>query len=434
MTHKFHGKDRDQFLDRNGNYEVSAEDLKEGLNNIEILKENSDISDIFLSPKLNTKPLTKDIKYERNPFLFKDSSGKYWLAYVRCTTLDSRTDGDVDSALYEVYYKTSIDGIIWTAPVKFSGVFDSSFSPREICVVEDNTGDVHLFIGNGVSGSPSDKRWLYHSKTTDSGSSWSTPVAITITGWSSDPAQIGHMHVQYANSNFYLTFQQRSNMSVYFAKSANPELFGSYTTIHAATYGLPKIFVEGTDVYIVSVKWSGPTCNLAISNNDGVNWANADLPYGGYDPAITRLLNGNLGVVIAPGFGADGQKLQLFESTDNGASWGSLQDLTPNGLRETDEYWDYWPNFFRENNTDYIVYTSEDDLFGRAKQPGNIYLLKLNAYTTKDTLIKNTSSITGTTVKDALDNLIEKNGINGTFTTTDGKTVTVVDGQITNIV
>ena len=52
---------------------------------------------------------------------------------------------------------------------------------------------------------------------------------------------------------------------------------------------------------------------------------------------------------------------------------------------------------------------------------------------TEGEAIKNDSSVTGDTVKDALDNLIEKNGINGTFTTTDGKTITVVDGQITNI-
>lgn len=48
--------------------------------------------------------------------------------------------------------------------------------------------------------------------------------------------------------------------------------------------------------------------------------------------------------------------------------------------------------------------------------------------------IANDSLITGDTVKDALNNLVEKNGINGTFTTVDGKTITVVDGQISSIV
>lgn len=55
-------------------------------------------------------------------------------------------------------------------------------------------------------------------------------------------------------------------------------------------------------------------------------------------------------------------------------------------------------------------------------------------YTNPASQFNNDSSVTGTTVKDALNNLTEKNGINGNFTTTDGKTITVVDGQITNIV
>jgi len=48
--------------------------------------------------------------------------------------------------------------------------------------------------------------------------------------------------------------------------------------------------------------------------------------------------------------------------------------------------------------------------------------------------IDNDSSVTGDTVKDALNNLTEKNSISGNFTTVDGKTITVVDGQITAIV
>jgi len=49
-------------------------------------------------------------------------------------------------------------------------------------------------------------------------------------------------------------------------------------------------------------------------------------------------------------------------------------------------------------------------------------------------VIDNDSSVTGATVKDALNNLLEKNSISGSFTTVDGKTINVVDGQITSIV
>lgn len=48
--------------------------------------------------------------------------------------------------------------------------------------------------------------------------------------------------------------------------------------------------------------------------------------------------------------------------------------------------------------------------------------------------VDNDSSVEGDTVKDALENLTEKNGVSDSFTTNDGKTVTVVDGQITSIV
>lgn len=48
-------------------------------------------------------------------------------------------------------------------------------------------------------------------------------------------------------------------------------------------------------------------------------------------------------------------------------------------------------------------------------------------------LFKNDSSVSGASVKDALDNCVAKNSVSGTFTTVDGKTITVVNGQITNI-
>jgi hypothetical protein len=48
--------------------------------------------------------------------------------------------------------------------------------------------------------------------------------------------------------------------------------------------------------------------------------------------------------------------------------------------------------------------------------------------------IQNDSSVSGTTVKDALNNCVVKNGINGSFTTVDGKTITIANGQVTSIV
>jgi len=64
----------------------------------------------------------------------------------------------------------------------------------------------------------------------------------------------------------------------------------------------------------------------------------------------------------------------------------------------------------------------------------NVVAEPIKTYGNRATDIRNDSSVTGVTVKDALDNLVEKNGISGTFTTVDGKTITVSNGQITSIV
>ena len=64
----------------------------------------------------------------------------------------------------------------------------------------------------------------------------------------------------------------------------------------------------------------------------------------------------------------------------------------------------------------------------------NVVAEPLKTYGNKATDVRNDSSVTGATVKDALNNLTEKNSISGSFTTVDGKTITVVDGQITNII
>lgn len=76
------------------------------------------------------------------------------------------------------------------------------------------------------------------------------------------------------------------------------------------------------------------------------------------------------------------------------------------------------------------------DVTSAPENPANVVSLNGGIFIliSRASSLANDSSVTGDTVKDALDNCLEKNAISGTFTTTDGKTVTVVDGQITNIV
>ena len=67
----------------------------------------------------------------------------------------------------------------------------------------------------------------------------------------------------------------------------------------------------------------------------------------------------------------------------------------------------------------------------------NVVAEPLETYGNRAIDIRNDSSVSGATVKDALNDLdsgkLQKNSISGSFTTVDGKTITIVDGQVTSI-
>jgi len=95
----------------------------------------------------------------------------------------------------------------------------------------------------------------------------------------------------------------------------------------------------------------------------------------------------------------------------NSQMWGTL---TSNGVSS---YLNYDTTSAPENPSSVISLNS-----------GNISI------TTHASALQNDSSVSGNTVKDALDNCLVKNGISGSFVTVDGKTITIVDGQVTSIV
>jgi len=328
-------------------------------------------------PLLNTAKITKHAKYERNSSVFTDSLGVTWLWYVRSKSYESRTQGDVDSIYYDVYYQKSLDGgATWQAPTLFPEALPVTFSPRQISFMQDGAGLHHLFIASGVSGSPSEDRLLHHF--TWSGSAWTNVGPVTISGWASDPAQVGHVNVIFANSKFHMAFTARSVNSVYYTSSLDGDSWTAYKTIHATTYLLPKIVYDSGNLYVVSTK--GSAISLAVSNDEFVSHTKADVitHAGSYDPSIV-MFDGHMRIISAPNIGADGQQLRMYTHNSGDiltpSNWSSAEVLTV-GHTDGYEYWDYWPAPVVSGKYLFIYYTSEKDPMGRAWQPGNIYAYK----------------------------------------------------------
>jgi len=350
--------------------------------------------------------ITSHVKYERNPCVFKDSSGLYWLWYVRNNTLDSRNDGDVDATYYSVYYKTSADGISWSDPVAFSEELPATFSPREMSFMQDGDGVYHLFIFNGVSGSPNDDRLLHHF-TSLNGATWLDVGPVSITNWASDPAQVGHGQVIFANDTFYMAFQARSNASVYFTKSEDGITWSAYETLHAADYQIPRIaYVPGEPDKIMIVSTKGTDISLSISDDDGANWASADkITYASsWDPSLVVMPSGDLMIIWAPGVGGDGQQIMISISDDAGATWGDPEAMTV-GLYDSNEWWDYWPFPFVDGDDLLIFFSSEQDSQITQMDGGNIWMYKYNDFITSTNDIRNSSNSPGKSLDNVLNNL-----------------------------
>lgn len=91
-----------------------------------------------------------------------------------------------------------------------------------------------------------------------------------------------------------------------------------------------------------------------------------------------------------------------------------------------------WGSLTSDGASAYLNY----DVVSAPENPANVIVLNSGNVDLMShaSALSNDSSVSGNSVKDALNNCVTKNAINGSFTTVDGKTITVVDGQITSIV
>lgn len=329
---------------------------------------------------LPEKPITDNIKYERNSSAFIDTRSNIWLFFARADTFRSREDGDVDNESYMIYFKKSRDGKSWDFPTPINKTRPANFNQRDISAMQDSSGKIWVFASSGDSGS---SRPLIKYSTQNDGISWTDAASITIPGLATDAgplggSRLGHSHVIFANGKFHAVVQSAGGSAIYYSNSTDTVTWTAAVAVYASGHYVPKIWVDsdGT-IFVVTVKTTGEVW-LSKSANNGASWSGSKIlgtgaSYGDWDPYIARTSTGLLIVAWAPNVGSNGQKISLSTSGDNGVTWSQAIDMTL-GVSGSEEWWDYWPQILPSSFGTMLFFTSERARFSPVLNGGNIWV------------------------------------------------------------
>ena len=333
---------------------------------------------------LSMRAITSNTKYERNSSAFQDNNSKIWMFYARADTITQRSGSDIDNESYMIYYRTSSNkAVSWSDPTLLNKTRPTGFNQRDLSALQDGSGKIWVFASSGDSGT---YRPLIKYGTTDQGTTWSDAASITIPGEPTDSnnplngTRLGHSHVVYSGGKFHLVFQSSGGSTVKYSSSSDTVTWSSAVTIHASSHYVPKILVEGSNLFVVTAKGPDGEIWLAKSSNSGSSWTSAKIggsetSWNDWDPFIARLPNNDLGVVWAPNIGSDGQQLKCMVSSDEGDTWSSPINLTE-GKEGAEEWWDYWPQILTVQSTPrlMIFFTSERNASTPEFNGGNIWI------------------------------------------------------------
>ena len=206
-------------------------------------------------------------------------NGTIWLFYQQYTGEGWNCDGKI------LYRTSSDDGVTWSSATIFyntSGHWDA----EPFTYKEGDTVYVFWTILNGPNGNESD---LYMRKTTDNGSTWSSPVKI----WGD-----GGVNEKINTVINIIKITDTYIISMYYEYAASPEEYRGYC-IRATD-------IEGT--------WTKGD-DVSIPGTRGV-----------MEPSIVELSNGSIYMDIR----CEGGHRYKAISSDNGATWDSTSETTIN--------------------------------------------------------------------------------------------------------
>jgi hypothetical protein len=257
-----------------------------------------------------------------DPVNISDNSGKSYEPVIAVDTGNNLNVvwNDFTSINHEIYFSRSADGgSSWSKNDNISSNAGTSRSPA---IAVDNAGNINVVWKDFTTGDPE----VYFSRSKDEGTSWSTPLNISKTGYADNPA-IGTDNSDY----IYVVWEEfvLPHYEIYFSRStdggstwSNPVSISNSTN----SSGDPDIAVDSTGkLYVVWEKYISYNHEIYFikSNDKGVNWGQvvnlSKNKYGSLDPSIA-VYNSNVYVVWEDRSSGD-EEIYFKRSSNGGANW-----------------------------------------------------------------------------------------------------------------
>lgn len=244
-----------------------------------------------------------------------------------------------DNALYMVWleqttdpqelrFVKSTDGVTISTPVTIDTVtvgFAYTYFDAEL-FVNDNILDVVFSEESGTS-----DRKHYHSRSTDYGTTWSTPVAIHSTNWYLPPvSSVSGNNIYFFGS--YVTFDtQVGDGELYLIKSANggtswssPIVVSDSSDTIDIDASSPSFGFNGSTIYVVYTALNSTASNVSFfskSTNSGATWST---PVQIGNSFGELFVDENTPSTLAIQYFDNGvDDVYVIKSTDSGTTWSS---------------------------------------------------------------------------------------------------------------
>lgn len=309
--------------------------------------------------------ITSNSYYERGQSIVYDGTN-YWLFYGRSTDETGNYDsGTPDDNNYEIYYKkaTTISDLAGAAATAVTGA-DNIYQGQTSAVYYG--GNVWVFAADETSNDHSIKAW----HTTD-GTSW-TEHDTGIDGCGAPHL----LAIVYDNKIFlaYNAVGGKIQIVTYNGSSWSSPIDASINE------GMPRFYVDGSDLYMFWVSWGMPAYYIHKYNS---GWSTTpDYSIAGTsdddcDPFLVKV-GSDYVFIFAPWDGTQ-QFLKYWDSSSvagfDGLDQSSAKIMT-GGKYSATPWVDMWPVAISDGSDVYVFYTSEAS--GTTRGTGNIFMLKFD--------------------------------------------------------